>query len=174
MTRRPRYVEASTIGSWMSVLQCLSVVAVITNSMMVGFTSTVLVHDIDLFSHISDRYQEAGLWVCVMAMEHLLLLAKVLLAMFVPDESQATRINKARLANFMDARQRCVCRLGPNFFLVFLCVSFSGGGGGGKRFTLGPVGTGSGRSCKGARATGSHRPRCGPSTIGSKSHLCPA
>ena len=53
--------------------------------MMVGFTSTVLVHDMDLFEHISSRYQEAGLWVCVMAMEHVLLLAKVLLMMFVPD-----------------------------------------------------------------------------------------
>jgi hypothetical protein len=61
------------------------VVAVVTNSMMVGFTSTVLVRDMDLFEHISSRYQEAGLWVCVMAMEHVLLLAKVLLMMFVPD-----------------------------------------------------------------------------------------
>jgi hypothetical protein len=63
----------------------VSVVAVVTNSMMVGFTSTVLVRDMDLFEHISSRYQEAGLWVCVMAMEHVLLLTKVLLMMFVPD-----------------------------------------------------------------------------------------
>ena len=69
----------------MRVRFAVSVVAVITNSMMVGFTSTVLVHDMDLLQHISSRYHEAGLWVCVMAMEHVLLLAKVLLMMFVPD-----------------------------------------------------------------------------------------
>ena len=65
-------------------------VSVVTNSMMVGFTSTVLVHDMDLFEHISSRYQDAGLWVCVMGMEHILLLAKVLLMMFIPNGECST------------------------------------------------------------------------------------
>ena len=69
----------------MCAVDAVSVVSVVTNSMMVGFTSTVLVHDMDLFEHISSRYQDAGLWVCVMAMEHILLLAKVLLMMFIPN-----------------------------------------------------------------------------------------
>lgn len=69
-------------------------VAVVTNSMMVGFTSTVLVHDMDLLEHISSRYLDAGLWVCVMAMEHILLLAKVLLMIFIPDGAKKTQVSK--------------------------------------------------------------------------------
>ena len=70
----------------------VSVVSVVTNSMMVGFTSTVLVHDMDLFEHISSWYQDAGLWVCVIAMEHILLLAKVLFMMFIPNGGYSTSV----------------------------------------------------------------------------------
>lgn len=44
--RRPRYRDAEDIGSWMTVLQCITVCAVITNSLLVSFSSTTLVQDL--------------------------------------------------------------------------------------------------------------------------------
>ena len=147
--RRPRYREAEDIGSWMTVLQCITVVAVITNCLLVSFTSTVrsdisspigssrwlalqnctalqywccvcaphstfrpllhgprqcicrqcssqtaiwcpllqaLVNDVDMFASVATRYGKASLWLTVLVMEHLLLLIKFLLSVFVPDE----------------------------------------------------------------------------------------
>merc|ERR1711939_768762 len=125
--RRPRYRNAEDIGSWMTVLQCITVCAVITNSLLVSFSSTTLVQDLDLFGSICSRYSQADLWLTVLVMEHSLLLVKFMLSVFVPDVSSTTEAKKAELQFFLKSAefQRTASYGTPRSLSVCLSVSLS-------------------------------------------------
>jgi hypothetical protein len=54
-------------------LSCAAVVAVITNALLVSFSSTAMAADLDLFTNIGSRYKQSDLWLTVLVMEHALL-----------------------------------------------------------------------------------------------------
>jgi len=83
-SQRPPYQGCEDIGSWQKILEIQSLIAVITNVCIVGFTSATL--KITYFRDYTDQWQMKVyvLWTVVI-MEHAILLFKWLLAELIDD-----------------------------------------------------------------------------------------
>jgi Ca2+-binding EF-hand superfamily protein len=91
--RRRAYQTKRSIGSWFTVLEILSMTAVITNALLTGFVNST-VADLDplvdesLYATQTERMSEYRLWMWVFIFEHLMLLARTVLQQVVGSEEE--------------------------------------------------------------------------------------
>ncbi len=83
-TKRPRYMCATDIGAWQTVMNVLATLAILTNSLLVGLTSH------SLYFYLPDLTEVERLW-CVAILEHVLFLLKLLVENFLPPDTQEDR-----------------------------------------------------------------------------------
>jgi hypothetical protein len=83
-TKRPRYLCATDIGAWQTVMNVLATLAILTNSLLVGLTSHTL------YFYLPDLTNVQRLW-CVAILEHVLFLLKLLVENFLPPDTQEDR-----------------------------------------------------------------------------------
>lgn len=76
--QRPIAQKSGGLGVWEDLLQIMSVVGILTNCGIMGYTSTVLK------SHLSPAIGIAGMVVALFALEHLVLLLKYWLSAAIP------------------------------------------------------------------------------------------
>mmetsp|Transcript_17284 Transcript_17284/g.40673 ORF Transcript_17284/g.40673 Transcript_17284/m.40673 type:complete len:681 (-) Transcript_17284:525-2567(-) len=79
-TKRPHYSCAADIGTWMTILDIIVTVAIMTNCCLVGFTSH------GMFFYFDEMDSMDRIWVTVIS-EHVLMFLKALLQSLVPDVS---------------------------------------------------------------------------------------
>ena len=78
--RRPVAFRGSGMGTWLAILQFMSVMAVLTNCALIGFTS----------GHISEWFPSltnSGKILAIFAFEHALIICKLLLRSFIPSRT---------------------------------------------------------------------------------------
>jgi len=73
-----RYTVAADIGTWMSILEIMTSVCIMTNCMLVGFVSN------GLYFYFPDLTPETKIWTVIMA-EHVLFLLKAFLESVLGD-----------------------------------------------------------------------------------------
>ncbi len=89
-TKRPRYMCATDIGAWQSVMNIIATLAILTNSLLVGLTSHTL------YFYLPNLTEVERLW-CVAILEHVLFLLKLLVENFIPSDTQEDREKYERL-----------------------------------------------------------------------------
>ena len=80
------YLPLGALNAACGCLFYAAVVAVITNALLVSFSSTAMAADLDLFTNIGSRYKQSDLWLTVLVMEHALLVCddlRLAIRMFV-------------------------------------------------------------------------------------------
>ena len=97
--RRRSYQTKRTIGSWLTVLEILSMTAVITNALLTGFVnSTVADMDplVDVNAHVTqiDRMGVSRLWMWVFIFEHFMLLARMVLQNMAGSEAEWVHLQR--------------------------------------------------------------------------------
>ena len=86
--QRPRYRQAEDIGSWMSAMNAMLFVAVLTNATLIAFVSsqmTTLGIGDPAVTTPAARWGAVRHWVLAIAFEHIALACKVLIQFLVPD-----------------------------------------------------------------------------------------
>lgn len=75
---RPEYKGAKSIGTWFDILEVLGVAAVITNCLLIGFTFAVVpkIFNFNFFQTFA----------CIVVIEHIILFAKYLISVLIPDQ----------------------------------------------------------------------------------------
>lgn len=102
--RRLIYNEKEDIGSWMAVFQTYSALSVVTNAMLICFSSTAVAaplvaagaEPLDLYKNIGERYQSYDLWVVFIVIEHAIFLFKFLVDVAIDDEPEHTVVARER------------------------------------------------------------------------------
>ena len=86
--QRPPVEQREDIGAWESVLQLVSYTAVVTNAVILGFTSQVIykIFYEDGIEPISRRYTKYELWIGVAVTEHVIMLIKSMISSVAADE----------------------------------------------------------------------------------------
>ena len=115
--QRPRCRQAKDIGAWMPMLSAVSLLAVLTNALLVGFVGTVLssmLHgprDLQQASyenelqHMDVRYHRATHVWAFLFMEHGVLLLKLVLAVIIPDVPEEVVAQRSELDWFIRAHE---------------------------------------------------------------------
>eukprot|EP00808_Paulinella_micropora_P001738 g31328.t1 len=85
LTRRPLPRGAQNIGTWQSVLDIVSTIAIVTNIAIIIFTSEVFAH-----LNVTQRFTIFGI------VEHLMLLFKFAISYFIEDMSEKTKTELER------------------------------------------------------------------------------
>ena len=93
-TQRPRYVGAQDIGSWQRVLWLISVIGVLTNMALIGFTSTYF-HSLLPFHILGFEVTTTNKTVFLFVCEHLILLGQVIVSDVLPDTPVDTSIQRS-------------------------------------------------------------------------------
>jgi len=103
-TQRPANTErAEDIGEWMNILQLMSIIAVVTNVGVLCFTSK---HLMTVQFHVSAENQ---IWTFI-ALEHLIIVAKLCVMLYIPDVPEWVKKRSARDAYMLNARQEIIVR----------------------------------------------------------------
>ena len=83
LMQRPRYHGAKTIGIFYPILQFVGLAAVITNSLIIGVVS-------DQLNTVYELDETSRIW-AIVAAEHLILLAKIIIMWAIPDIPEGVR-----------------------------------------------------------------------------------
>lgn len=75
LTKRPYPAESSGIGLWYDILQVMSLLGVMTNTAIIIFTTNVF-----------DGFDTGEKWLMFIVIEHALIIAKILIAVYTPDK----------------------------------------------------------------------------------------
>jgi len=105
--RRPAPLRAEDIGTWYGILEIMSVICVMTNCLIISFTSNQFesVYDLDL------RWR---FWIMILC-EHVVLLIKVLLAALIPDVPGYIEVSRERELYQLELAVRRVIEGEPDF-----------------------------------------------------------
>jgi anoctamin-10/anoctamin-7 len=90
-TRRPIPKGAEDIGTWFVILEVMSISAVITNSLIICFTSKKLMEELN----ITRAYDKLTLFI---VLEHCILMSKYLYGMLIPDTTHYVQVQMERQA----------------------------------------------------------------------------
>merc|ERR1711916_76261 len=82
-TQRAESNGAEDIGVWYGILQFLGIISVITNCLLIGFSSTVILDVVEVDDNKYRTY--LNVFIVVVALEHFLILTKYLISFFTPD-----------------------------------------------------------------------------------------
>ena len=85
MHRRPAWRIQEDIGSWMAVLNFMSLVNVVTNACLIAFVGAQLAPGTNSFI---ERFMKVELWMTVVAVEHAVLLIKIMIQVMVPSQPE--------------------------------------------------------------------------------------
>lgn len=115
--QRPIAQKSGGLGVWEDLLQIMSVVGILTNCGIMGYTSTVLK------SHLSPAIGIAGMVVALFALEHLVLLLKYWLSAAIPRVpflvQRAQTRDRRSLGRRKQVRHVMSCH-SPSFILSFI------------------------------------------------------
>ncbi len=78
-TQRPEYAGAESIGTWQSMFRLFAIIGVITNSLIIGFTSH------ELRDLTGNDFSALERLIIVVVMEHMILVIQFVMSVFVPD-----------------------------------------------------------------------------------------
>ena len=98
-SRRRAYQTKQTIGSWYTVLEVLSLAAVITNALLTGFVNST-VADLDpqidgtLYKTQIERMNVSRLWMWVFIFEHIMLVARTVMQHVVGSEAEWVNLQR--------------------------------------------------------------------------------
>ena len=116
--QRPIALKSAGLGVWEDVLQVMSVLGILTNCGIMGYTSSVL------RTRLTPIIGTAGLVVALFALEHSILLLKYWLSAAVPRVPIGVQRAQARDRRSLGRRKQ-VRHINLYFPCVFLCVSLS-------------------------------------------------
>jgi hypothetical protein len=105
--RRPAPIRAEDIGTWFGILEIMSIICVMTNCLIISFTSNQFetVYALDI------RWR---FWIMIIC-EHAVLLFKVLLAALIPDVPEYILVARARELYQLELAVRRVVEGEPDF-----------------------------------------------------------
>ena len=98
-SRRRAYQTKQTIGSWYTVLEILSLTAVITNALLTGFVNSTVADldpliDVTLYTTQVERMDVSRLWMWVFIFEHIMLLARTAMQHVVGSEAEWIQLKR--------------------------------------------------------------------------------
>ena len=126
--QRPIALKSAGLGVWEDVLQIMSVIGILTNCGIMGYTSTVLQ------THLIPIIGVAGMVISLFALEHLILFLKYWLSAAIPRIPTSVQRLQARDRRSLGRRKQvclsvclsvclCVCQSVFVFVSLSLCVS---------------------------------------------------
>ena len=98
-SRRRAYQTKQSIGSWYTVLEILSLTAVITNALLTGFVNSTVADldpliDVTLYTTQVERMSVSRLWMWVFIFEHIMLLARTVMQHVVGSEAEWIQLKR--------------------------------------------------------------------------------
>jgi hypothetical protein len=106
--QRPIFRRVEDIGAWYYVLNLVGAASVITNSLILGFTSSAT-EDLlkaDSGGTTFDRFSNGYIWGFVIMVEHLIFLSKMILAAVIPDEPDYINDQKEEAEYFIKVNMK--------------------------------------------------------------------
>jgi len=105
--RRPAPLRAEDIGTWFGILEIMSVICVMTNCLIISFTS----NQFETNYQLDLRWR---FWIMILC-EHIVLIFKVLLAALIPDVPAFIEVARAREMYQLELAVRRVIEGEPDF-----------------------------------------------------------
>jgi len=103
--RRPEFVTRNTIGSWYQVFDVVAVIAVLTNSVLVGFVGSQVSTALNVaVANRETRYVDYRHWISAVAIEHMVLCFRFVLQSVAQKNPDWVRDAKEKLEISIKAR----------------------------------------------------------------------
>lgn len=97
--QRPQSVTSPNIGTWLSVLEGMSVLAIMTNALLLAFSQDTVTQFINTIlgnENLNDEVSPSLLFIAAVLIEHVVIFLKFLLTVLIPDMSNALKIQIAK------------------------------------------------------------------------------